>query len=408
MWVLPTPGFARYHAALTVPYGALDLRYRMDGREVTLPPGIAHFLEHQVFSSERGDAFEEFARLGASANAFTSYDQTTYLFSTTDRFHECLALLLSFLQEPAFSRRGVEKEKSIIEQEIRMYDDMPTVRGSRNLREALYSDHPLRYDVGGSVDSIQLIDADMLRQVHDTFYHPARMILFVAGDLEPASLMQHVEAVPSRDWGKPVTIQRHRYVEPGGVLRPLVEVWLPASIPFLQVGFRDARLPSDRREVARREILAGLIHYCLFGKTSDLYWDLYQSGLAGNAFSAGYEAGDDYGLTVVAAETEDPRKTADKVLATVEAAQATGLDEDSLERARKKMLGNLVSMFNHPESVGQTVVSQLLQGLGPLELLDMVAGVTPAEANRRLLDFMDPRSHAVSIVWPASPGGTGG
>lgn len=400
VWVLPTPGFARFHAALTFPFGALDLRYRRDGREVVLPPGVAHFLEHQMFNAEAGSVMAEFARLGASANAFTGNDQTTFLFSTTERFDECLALLNSFLRRPTFDGVSVEKERPVIEQEICMYEDMPEVRGALNLREALYSEHPIRYDVGGSVDSIRQVDAAMLQEVYDTFYHPARAILFVAGDLEPDAVIGRVNASSGGDWGRLPSIERHRYQEPEGSRLPLVEVSLPASLPLVQVGFKDSFPPLPGREVVRRELLADLVHYSLFGRTSDFYWELYERGLTGSMFSASYEAGPDYGLTVVAAESPDPLGLAERVLRAVERAQAHGLDADALERGKRRMLGTLVSMFNHGDSVGQTVVSQLLQDLEPLEILDLAAGVTPAAANRLLADFMQVRHHAVSIVWP--------
>jgi predicted Zn-dependent peptidase len=403
VWVLPTPGFARFHAALTFPFGALDLRYQRDGREVVVPPGIAHFLEHQMFNAGAGSIMAEFARLGASANAFTGNDQTTFLFSTTDHFGECLALLSSFLRRPVLDDASVEKERAVIEQEICMYEDMPEVRGALNLREALYSEHPLRYDVGGSVDSIRQVDAAMLQEVYDTFYHPARAVLFVAGDLEPGAVIRQVDAIPGGEWGKLPAIERHRYHEPEDTRLPLVEVRLPASLPLVQVGFKDSFSPMPGREVVRRELLADLVHYSLFGRTSDFYWELYERGLTGNMFSASYEAGPDYGLTVVAGETPDPFGLADQVLRAVEHAHAHGLSEEALERGKRRMLGSLVSMFNHGDSVGQTVVSQLLQDLEPLEILDLAAAVTPEAANQLLTGFMQVRHHAVSIVWPDGP-----
>ncbi|HAI21770.1 MAG TPA: hypothetical protein DCM14_07755 [Clostridiales bacterium UBA8153] len=406
VWVLPTPGFARFHAALTFPFGALDLRYRRDGREVVLPSGIAHFLEHQVFTAEAGSVIADFARLGASANAFTGNDQTTFVFSTTEHFDECLALLLSFLRRPTFDGESVEKERAVIGQEICMYRDMPEVRGALNLREVLYSEHSLKYDVAGSIDSIRSVDAAALQEVYDTFYHPARAILFVAGDLEPSAVIRQVDAIPLGERGKPFAIERHRYHEPEGARLPLVEVRLPTSLPLVHVGFKDSFPPMAGREVVRRELLADLVHYSLFGRTSDFYWELYERGLTGNMFSAGYEAGPDYGLTVVAAETPDPLGLAEQVLRAVEHAHAHGLDEAALERGKRRMLGSLVSMFNHGDSVGQTVSSQLLQDLEPLEILDLAASVTPEAAHRLLADFMQVRHHAVSIVWPDATTGS--
>ena len=85
-----------------------------------VPEGIAHFLEHKMFENEDGDAFLKYAKTGASANAYTSFERTAYLFSCTERLEESLEILLDFVQRPYFTEETVKKEQGIIGQEIRM------------------------------------------------------------------------------------------------------------------------------------------------------------------------------------------------------------------------------------------------------------------------------------------------
>jgi len=70
---MPRNNYSRHYALFATNYGSIDNRFidPETGKEVVVPEGIAHFLEHKLFAGEKGDAFTEFARLGAMANAFT-------------------------------------------------------------------------------------------------------------------------------------------------------------------------------------------------------------------------------------------------------------------------------------------------------------------------------------------------
>ena len=150
------------YALFTTKYGSIDNKFKLEGDEdfTCVPDGIAHFLEHKMFECENGeDAFELFAKTGASANAYTSNARTAYLFSTTDNFYESLEYLLDFVTHPYFTEQTVQKEQGIIGQELRMYDDHPGSRLERGLLEALYKHNKVRIDVGGTIESIAKITA---------------------------------------------------------------------------------------------------------------------------------------------------------------------------------------------------------------------------------------------------------
>ena len=128
VYVFPKKGFSKYYAIYGTEYGSLNRTFKPQNEDnmITVPDGIAHYLEHKMFEDENGvDAFERFAETGASANAYTSFDLTAYLFSCTDRFYENLDILLDFVNHPHFTKENAAKEQGIIGQEIRCMTMIP-------------------------------------------------------------------------------------------------------------------------------------------------------------------------------------------------------------------------------------------------------------------------------------------
>ena len=114
------PGYSSVHAMYATNFGSVVREFTLNGRRISLPAGTAHFLEHKMFESEQGDAFDLYARTGASANAFTGYDRTCYLFSATQKIDENLDILLGMVGKPWFTKATIAKEQGIIGQEIKM------------------------------------------------------------------------------------------------------------------------------------------------------------------------------------------------------------------------------------------------------------------------------------------------
>ena len=183
----PMEGFSSAYAMLTTDYGSVDMAFRTDPKAdfTRIPAGTAHFLEHKMFENEDGDAFAKYAATGASANAFTSFDKTSYLFGCADHFEESLRILLEFVTTPYFTPQTVSKEQGIIGQEIKMYDDNPDWRVLFNLLKAMYVKHPIAIDIAGTVESIAEITADSLYETYHAFYNLHNMVLVVAGNADP-------------------------------------------------------------------------------------------------------------------------------------------------------------------------------------------------------------------------------
>ena len=136
--VRPMPGYSSTHVIFATRFGSIDRDFRLDGKEVHLPAGVAHFLEHKMFEDQDGDAFAKYAKTGANANAFTSFDRTCYLFTATQQLDESLDVLLGMVTHPYFTEQTIAKEQGIIGQEIKMYDDSADWRLITGLCECLY------------------------------------------------------------------------------------------------------------------------------------------------------------------------------------------------------------------------------------------------------------------------------
>ena len=120
VFLIQKSGYNKKFVTYTAKYGSMDNRFEVNDEEYSVPDGIAHFLEHKMFEKEEGDVFDSFAKGGANANAFTSYDRTSYLFSTTDDFYKNLTLLMDMVEQPYFTEDTVEREIGIINEEIKM------------------------------------------------------------------------------------------------------------------------------------------------------------------------------------------------------------------------------------------------------------------------------------------------
>ena len=279
--VRPMPGYSGTHVIYATRFGSIDRDFRLNGREVHLPAGVAHFLEHKMFEDQDGDAFAKFAKTGANANAFTSFDRTCYLFTATQQLDESLDVLLGMVGHPYFTEQTIAKEQGIIGQEIKMYDDSADWRLITGLCECLYHSHPIRSDIAGSCESIAEITPGMLYDCCEAFYASGNMVLAAAGN----TTMEQVLAACARhgllDPRPEERVQRLWADEPMTLAAAEKRIRMPVSKPCFGLGFKEAPLAPDD---LRSEMLYDLVLCCICGGMSPLYRRLYDSGLTNPGF----------------------------------------------------------------------------------------------------------------------------
>ncbi len=399
--VIPKRGFSRKAAIFATRYGSVDLEFSDDGRgRLETPPGVAHFLEHQLFKKAGGqDVLMEFGRYGASSNAFTDYGTTAYFFTASGLFEKSLELLVTFVSTPFFDDAHVAKERLIIEQELRMYDDSPDYRIYKNLMETLYTVHPVRNDIGGSVESIGRIDRDLLERCYRTFYNPANMTLLVAGDVDPEAVFRQVEGLlpPDRFRAKDPA-GRTWPTEPPGAGRREIRAEMEISRPRVFVGFKD--LATGRKGGLERDLESSVALDLVFGRCGRFYTRAYESGLIDDTFAFSYNSDDSYGFALLGGETDEPERLAEELTGELRRARKRGFRRRDVERSKRKRLGRFIRAFNTPDGAAFLLLGAVQRGIDLFSIPRVISRMTARALEARLEALFDERNHAVSVLTP--------
>ncbi|MFQ5654298.1 MAG: EF-P 5-aminopentanol modification-associated protein YfmH [Planctomycetota bacterium] len=402
VYFCPKPGYQKRYACFATHFGSIDSSFRRDGGpRVDVPDGVAHFLEHKLFEGEDANAFEEFSKNGASSNAYTSFGVTNYLFACGEAFFENLRHLIRFVREPYFTDENVEKEKGIIGQEIRMYEDDPGWRSFFNLLGKLYQKHSIRRDIAGTQASIAEIDKELLYRCYNTFYHPENMILFAVGDEDRDELYDCVAECLSGAGTEPLgKLERFTPEEPPEVAGVERREEMAISMPRLLLGFKDRQVGFGGRELLAKELVTDILLEIAFGKSSDFYQRLYEERLIDDGFGASYSCLIDVGHSMVGGDTPDPERLAAVVLEEAERLRASGVGAGDFERQKRSVMGTFFRQFNSLEFIANHFCSYRFLGINLFDIIDVLHEITVEDLNRRLEEHLVPDAAARSIILP--------
>lgn len=402
VYVFPKKGFSKYYAIYGTDYGSLNRTFTVPGedKDITVPDGIAHYLEHKMFEEEDGsDAFEKFALTGASSNAYTSFDLTAYLFSCTDKFYENLDILLEFVNHPHFTEENVAKEQGIIGQEIKMYDDDPEWRVFFNSLKAMFHNNPVKIDIAGTVESISHITPEILYKCYNTFYNPANMLLVLVGDIDINETMKYVDKhiSPERNLGK---VKCPEVAEPKERVQEYIEQKLSVSQPMFRAAFKDNMPYMTGDELLKKEIATEIILEAVFGRSSDFYLDLYEKGLIDSTFGTETDIEHEYGFTLIGGESKAPEEVYKEIKKVLDKCANDGIDKAAAERAKKVLISRDISLFNNVEAMGNAFIRQLKNNQNPLNYKNAVQSITYEDIMNRLAEHFDTSNSVLSVVRP--------
>ena len=359
-----------------------------------VPEGIAHYLEHKLFESEKGDAFRDFAQTGANANAYTTFDRTAYLFHASENILPSLDILLNFVQDPYFTPETVQKEQGIIGQEIRMGEDMPGRRVLFNMLKGLFHKHPVRVDIAGTVESIAKITPELLYRCYYRYYNLHNMVLVVAGRITPEEVMDACDRLlkPAEAW------EPDNYVidEPATAAVEYVEDKMAVAAPLFYIGFKEPVVSHTPKTLAGARMLIDLIT----GKSSPLYTRLLEEGLINDQFEVEYFGGPDYGIWLFGGESADPKRVKEMIAEEIVRLQTEGLDAAAVEAVRRGAYGRLVAGLDDPSDCAELILSHLVDGVEPLSELDALAEITIEELTQQLHDRFNADVCTLSVVNP--------
>lgn len=404
VYFMPKKGFAKKFAVLATNYGSNDLEFIPINQteKFKVNEGIAHFLEHKMFEQpDGGNAFDKFSKLGASANAYTNFTMTAYLFSCTENFYESLQHLIDYVQTPYFTDENVEKEKGIIEQEIKMYNDDPDWNVYFNCLKAMYSKYPVNIDIAGTVDSIYKITKEELYTCYNTFYNPGNMILFVVGDVDAEKVMEIAKKSNHYDVDKLKNeIERFYPEEPKTVNEKEIVAEFPISMPMFNIGFKDSDVGMKGKELLRKEVITEILLDMILKRGSEVFEELYMSGLINDNFGCGFTSQVDYGYTLIGGESNEPRKVKDTIIKYINKYKEDGLSEDDFNRVKKKKMGQFIKYFDSVNFIANNFISYKFKGINLMDYLEVIKQVKFEEVEERLKNHLKEEYCSISIVEP--------
>lgn len=404
--LLPMPGFHKTYATFSTDFGSIDNQFIPYHEEdaVTVPDGVAHFLEHKMFEKADHDAFDLFGKLGADSNAYTSFTQTSYLFSTTSHLRENLDVLLDFVQDPYFTDKTVAKEQGIIGQEIQMYDDDADWRLYLGLIGNLYPHDPMRIDIAGTVDSISKITPQILMQSYRTFYQPSNMNLFLVGNLDPTATMEWViDNQNGKDFPAPEAPRRMTKLNDPTAhdVIPFRSLTMNIARPKVMVGLRGIKQFEDGRERLRYKLAVDLLLDVLFDDTSDNYLRLYNNEVLDDSFGYNFEMQRGFHFAYFSSNTDQMERFADEVVAILESA------DKQIDAARTRFagiknaeLGRLIGLLDSPEAIANRYADKLFDGANLMDEIRLLKEISIDDLYQVAKEFITPQGISVYQVVP--------
>ncbi|WP_432664756.1 pitrilysin family protein [Wukongibacter baidiensis] len=405
IFILPKKDYTKKFAIFGTRYGSIDNKFIVPGEKETteVPEGIAHFLEHKLFESEEGGVFGRFSKLGSSVNAYTNFNSTCYLFSCTDKFYENLGILIDFVQSPYLTDENVEKEKGIIEQEIRMYEDNPNWKVFFNGLRALYHTHPVSIDIAGTVESIYKITKDELYKCYNTFYVPNNMVVFVVGDVDRDETYKTIERSLKSSYKKlEGNTERILPTESKDVREKKVEEKLSVSMPLFNISFKNTDNFLEGVDLLRTDIETKVILDTVFGRSSKLYKKLYDQGLINENFESEYTFDVSYGHSVIGGESKDPDRVYEIIREEIENIKSKGLNREDFERVKKKSIGQHISSFNSVEFIANTFTSYYFKGINLFDYIAQLQNLEYENVSKRFNQHFDLDKSVLSLIKPNS------
>ena len=375
VFIVPKPGYNKTYATFVTKFGACVDRFVPYGEEdyITVPLGVAHFLEHKMFEMENGeDATNLFASLGSDANAFTDYEQTAYINTCTNKVDEVVNLLLDYVQRPFFNDKNVAKEQGIIEQELMMYLDKPNSRSHLGLLQNMYSQNVIREDIVGTVESIRSITKEILYTCYETFYHPSNMLLMITGNVDPNEIIEIVKKNQNSKTFKPsLDIKKEYLVEDNQVYKKTSSIKMDILMPKVSVGLKLPYRKYEKNELMLYEVKLKMLLEKTFGVSSDTYQELLDNELVNTGFHYSLYVDSNSGFIKLNANTYKVEEFINYISEKLLSLANFEIDEEDFERMKKGVIGSYLKSFNYPEFIANGFIDYHIKNVNLFESIDL-------------------------------------
>ena len=400
--VIPKKNANKKYVIWSTHFGSIDNRFIMPktGEEVFIPDGVAHFLEHKMFEQPNGtNSLDTLMALGIDANAYTTNDHTAYLFECTNNFYKGLDELMDYVQHPYFTDANVEKEKGIIGQEIRMYDDDPGWQLYMNAIDCMYKENPIKIDIAGTVESISEITPDVLYKCYNTFYHPSNMIMVICGDFVPEEIIEEVKKRLVNKETSQGEIKRIYPPKEDEINKPYKEVEMELNNPLFAIAYKDTEdLKENREQIVAKHIAIEIILNMIIGKSSELYKELYENGDLLAEPSLDYEFSDEYAHIIISGQSKAPEKIQEKIKEVVRKYKEKGLDSEHFNRIKKKIYGDYVVEYNSVSDIARMFLADKMKKINSFDYIEEYNTVTKEYTEEVLKNVFKEDKMVLSVI----------
>ena len=402
VFLLPKAGFHKSYVTFSTKLGSVMTKIQdKDNNIIDLPMGIAHFLEHKLFEQDGEDVSKLFAMNQASVNAFTQNNRTTYLFSCTDKLKENIELLTNFVQNPQFTEEGIEKEKGIIASEIKMYEDDPNTVAYMSLIRNMFSNHPIRDDILGTVETISKIDKSILELTHKTYYNPKNMVLFITGNFDVDDIIAFI-----RENQKDVIFEctslpyNDIVIEDISVLKDKFEVNLEVNVPNFLLGVKQGSTNYTKENIIKKELSYSILLDLVIGKSTKNYKELLRDELINDSFGLDITLEKTYGFFLIGSETYKPKELETRLKNILLNLDDELLKEEDFLRTKKQIVGGFIHALNSIEYIANQFTKYYYIDASLFDILEIADSITLKDIENTKKAFKNEIAYSTFTVYP--------
>ena len=396
MWV--NEKVSSMYASLSVKYGSIHTKFKIGKKTYEVPNGIAHFLEHVKFNiDEETTAHDEFYKLGGDANAFTTFDYTSYIVFATNNKKENLEELLNFVYNPFFTKKCISKEKGIIVEEANMgLDDPYSIVFFHSLLNTLQKSK-YRNTITGTPDDVTSIALEDVKLVYDTFYHPENMFLTLTGNFNPYEMACLVEDnLSKKKFGKylnPIIIKEN---EPKKVTTKYKEEYINVTYPRLKFSIKMDMSRFKNYSSLELKILTSLLFNINFGATSDFKDELMEKGLIQN-MNVTCDVYDDTFVVTINVTSNFKEEIIKKVKEKLENLSISELD---FKRKKNATIATLILDYEDLENVSYRIQDDVLNNGGIVTNLKEILEDETIDDLKKIIDLLDFDNISINVFLP--------
>lgn len=361
LYVLPNINQKNFYITFNTKFGSINTEFKNhDNKDIIVPNGIAHYIEHLMFNMEDGNAFDFFSKLGASVNAFTTYDLTCYEVYSSTYFKENLNYLLDYVQTPYFKKEDVNNERGIISEEINMYNNNPNTELTYKTFENIFVNNKRKYLISGTIEDIKKINVDNILDCYNTFYNPNNMFVIITGNVNPYEALAIIEENQTKKEFNNITISNKLINEPLKVNEKYMELEMNVETNKVSITYKIPKKNFKKLNLTDEllTLYINLLFDILFDSTSEIQDRLISSSIIQNGININKTYTKDYIIISLMTESDYPETLIKMVK---EVMNNLKLNEFDLLRKVKVYKSNYILHFDDIELVNSNIQDNILQ-----------------------------------------------